>query len=83
MVSASVLAILPASRLSDRVGRKPLILAACAGGAVGAGIIALTASIPVAICAALFGAANGSFLAVDWALMTDSSRGHPRVATWA
>ena len=72
VVVASALAILPASRLSDRVGRKPLIFAACAGGAVGAAIIALTPSIPIAIVgAALFGAANGSFLAVDWALMTD------------
>lgn len=72
VVATSVLAILPASRLSDRVGRKPLIFAACAGGAMGAAIIALTPSIPVAILgAALFGAANGSFLAVDWALMTD------------
>jgi MFS family permease len=72
VVATSVLAILPASRLSDRVGRKPLIFAACAGGAVGAAIIALTPSIPIAIVgAALFGAANGSFLAVDWALMTD------------
>jgi MFS family permease len=72
VVAANVLAILPASRLSDRVGRKPLIFAACAGGAAGAAIIALTPSIPVAmIGAALFGAANGSFLAVDWALMTD------------
>jgi MFS family permease len=72
VVGTSMLAILPASRLSDRVGRKPLIFAACAGGAVGAAIIALTPSIPIAIVgAALFGAANGSFLAVDWALMTD------------
>jgi MFS family permease len=72
VIAASALAILPASRLSDRVGRKPLILAACAGGAVGAAIIALTPSIPIAIVgAALFGAAQGSFLAVDWALMTD------------
>jgi MFS family permease len=72
VVIASALAILPASRLSDRAGRKPLIFAACAGGAVGSAIIALTPSIPIAILgAALFGAANGSFLAVDWALMTD------------
>jgi predicted MFS family arabinose efflux permease len=72
VVVANVVAILPASRLSDRVGRKPLIFAACAGGAAGAAIIALTPSIPVAMVgAALFGAANGSFLAVDWALMTD------------
>jgi MFS family permease len=72
VVASNVVAILPASRLSDRVGRKPLIFAACAGGAVGAAIIALTPSIPIAMVgAALFGAANGSFLAVDWALMTD------------
>ena len=72
VVVANALAILPASRLSDRVGRKPLIYAACAGGAVGVAIIALAPSIPIAIVgAALFGAANGSFLAVDWALMTD------------
>jgi len=72
VVAANVVAILPASRLSDRVGRKPLIFAACAGGAAGTAIIAVTPSIPVALVgAALFGAANGSFLAVDWALMTD------------
>ena len=72
VVAANVVAILPASRLSDRIGRKPLIFAACAGGAAGAAIIALTPSIPIAFLgAALFGAANGSFLAVDWALMTD------------
>jgi MFS family permease len=72
VVAANVLAIIPASRLSDRIGRKPLIFAACLGGAAGAAIIALTPSIPVAILgAALFGAANGTFLAVDWALMTD------------
>ena len=72
VVASNVVAILPASRLSDRIGRKPLIFAACAGGAAGAAIIALTPSIPIAFLgAALFGAANGSFLAVDWALMTD------------
>ena len=39
---------------------------------MGAVIIVLAPSIPVALVgAALFGAANGSFLAVDWALMTD------------
>jgi MFS family permease len=72
VVLASVVAILPASRLSDRVGRKPLIYAACGFAAVGSAIIAVTGSIPIAIAgAALFGVANGSFLAVDWALMTD------------
>jgi MFS family permease len=72
VVAANVVAIIPGSRLSDRVGRKPLIFAACAGGAVGALIIGLAPSIPIALIgAAVFGAANGTFLAVDWALMTD------------
>lgn len=72
VVLANVLAILPASRLSDRIGRKPVIFLACGVAALGAAIIALAPSIPVALLgAALFGAANGSFLAVDWALMTD------------
>jgi MFS family permease len=72
VVVANVLAILPASKLSDRIGRKPLIFMACGIAAAGSAIIALTPSIPVALVgAALFGAANGSFLAVDWALMTD------------
>ncbi len=72
VVIANVLAILPGSRLSDRVGRKPLIYAACVGGAVGSVVIALAPGIPIALVGAfVFGAANGTFLAVDWALMTD------------
>ena len=72
VILASALAILPASRLSDRIGRKPLIFMACGIAAAGSAVIAVTPSIPVALVgAALFGAANGSFLAVDWALMTD------------
>jgi MFS family permease len=72
VVAANVLAIMPASKLSDRIGRKPLIFMACGIAAAGSAIIAFTPSIPLALVgAALFGAANGSFLAVDWALMTD------------
>ena len=72
VVAANVIAIFPASRLSDRLGRKPLIWAACAIGAVGIALAALAPSVPVALVgAALFGASSGMFLAVDWALMTD------------
>jgi MFS family permease len=72
VVAANVIAIFPASRLSDRVGRKPLIWAACAIGGVGIALAALAPSVPVALLgAALFGASSGMFLAVDWALMTD------------
>jgi MFS family permease len=71
-VGVSLLAIVPASRLSDRYGRKPVIYVCTALGAIGVGIIALAPSIPVAILgSAIFGASQGTFLAVDWALMTD------------
>ena len=68
----SLIAIVPASRLSDRYGRKPVIYVCTAIGAVGVGMIALAPSIPIAtVGAAIFGASQGTFLAVDWALMTD------------
>jgi MFS family permease len=68
----SLLAIIPASRLSDRYGRKPVIYVCTGLGALGVGLIAIAPSMPLAVVgAALFGASQGTFLAVDWALMTD------------
>jgi MFS family permease len=69
---ATVLTTIPASRLSDRLGRKPIIYASCAIGGLGVLIAALAPSVPVAIVGgALYGASGGMFLSVDWALMTD------------
>lgn len=71
-VLGNVVSVIPAARLSDRIGRKPVIYAACALGGLGMATVAAAPSIPVAILgAALFGAGSGMFLAVDWALMTD------------
>ena len=71
-VAGNVLTVIPAGRLSDRVGRKPVIYAACAIGGIGMAIVALAPVIPIAVAGgALFGAGVGMFLAVDWALMTD------------
>src|SRR3954469_22482430 len=68
----SVLSIVPASRLSDRYGRKPVIYVCTALGAIGVGMIAVAPDLLWAtVGAALFGASQGTFLAVDWALMTD------------
>jgi MFS family permease len=68
----SLLAIIPASRLSDRYGRKPVIYVCTGLGALGVGLIAIAPSMLLAVVgAALFGASQGTFLAVDWALMTD------------
>jgi MFS family permease len=72
IVLATVIAIVPSARLSDRVGRKPVIYASCAIGFVGIVLAALAPTIPIAIVGGvLFGASAGTFLAVDWALMTD------------
>ena len=72
IVVTNVLAIIPSARLSDRIGRKPVIYASCVIGFVGVTLAALAPAIPLAILGgALFGASAGTFLAVDWALMTD------------
>lgn len=65
-------AIIPAARLSDRVGRKTVIYASCAIGATGLGLGAVAPILPVAMLgAAMFALSAGAFLAVDWALMSD------------
>ena len=72
IVLATVIAIVPSAKLSDRIGRKPVIYASCAIGFVGIVLAAMAPAIPIAIVGGvLFGASAGTFLAVDWALMTD------------
>jgi MFS family permease len=72
VVVPTALTVIPAARLSDRVGRKPLIYLASAIGAVGLLVVAVSPSLPVAVVAlACVGVGAGAFLAVDWALMTD------------
>jgi MFS family permease len=72
VVVSNLVAVVPAARLSDRIGRKPVIYVACALGAAGLAIVAVAPGVPVALVGtALFGIGSGSFLAVDWALMTD------------
>ena len=72
IVVANCIAIIPAARLSDRVGRKPVIYVSCALGFAGLAVAGIAPNIPVALVGAgLFGLSAGMFLAVDWALMTD------------
>jgi MFS family permease len=71
IVIANVIAIIPSARISDRIGRKPVIYASCVIGFIGIVLAALAPAVPLAIVGgALFGASAGTFLAVDWALMT-------------
>ncbi|MGH2429728.1 MAG: MFS transporter [Candidatus Limnocylindria bacterium] len=70
--AATALAAIPGGRLSDRFGRRPVIWAAsglAAGGLLG---VAAAPSPALAISSfVLFGLGMGTFLSVDWALMTD------------
>lgn len=72
IVVANVVAIVPSAKLSDRIGRKPVIYASCVIGGIGVTMAAVADTVSWAIVGgALFGASAGTFLAVDWALMTD------------
>jgi MFS family permease len=69
---ATALSTIPAARISDRVGRKPVIWVACAVGAVGTGTFAFAPTIGVALVGGLLvGIGSGMFLAVDWALLSE------------
>ncbi len=71
-VVGNMLAVIPAARLSDRIGRKPVIYLSCLLGGAGLTVLALARTTDVVyVGAALFGVAAGTFLAVDWALLTD------------
>jgi len=66
------LATLPAAKLSDRFGRKNMIYAGIAIGLAGISVLALAPTFEIALVALIgIGVSSGSFLAVDWALMTD------------
>lgn len=66
------LAVLPAAWLSDRVGRKRVIYAAFALAALGVALLAAAPTVELALAALVpIGLSAGTYLAVDWALMTD------------
>ena len=68
----TLVATIPSARLSDRVGRKPVIYAACVIGGLGMAITASRAGDRgVRDRRDLHRRRSGTFLAVDWALMTD------------
>jgi MFS family permease len=68
----TVITVIPAARLSDRIGRKNVIYISCVIGAVGVTLVAVAGSFPMALVGAVtYGLSAGIFLAVDWALMTD------------
>jgi MFS family permease len=71
-VGATAIGTIPGAKISDRVGRKPVIYASALLGAIGMTIVGLAPSVEFAMVGiTLVGLGGGAFLAVDWALMTD------------
>ncbi|NWJ96206.1 MAG: MFS transporter [Chloroflexi bacterium] len=72
VVACSLLSIFPAVWLSERIGRKRLVILSCSVGAVGMLLLATATNMThVVFYSILLGVATGSFNSIDWALATD------------
>jgi MFS family permease len=72
IAGSTIVAAIPAARLSDRIGRKRVINLSFALAAVGIIGVALSPTLEFTFLALLpLGFSGGAFLVVDWALMTD------------
>jgi MFS family permease len=68
----TAVATVPSGIISNRVGRKPLIYLACVIGGLGLAIAGIAPGPEILLVGViLLGVGSGTFLAVDWALMTD------------
>jgi MFS family permease len=68
----TALSTIPAAKVSDRVGRKPVIWAGAAVAAAGTATFAFAPAIEVALVGGvLVGVGSGMILAVDWALLSE------------
>jgi Na+/melibiose symporter-like transporter len=67
-----LLAVYPAGRLSDRIGRRPVVISSGLVGAGGILVIFFSTSYGVVIAGgAIIGTATGAFMSSNWALATD------------
>jgi len=67
-----IVMVYPAGRLSDMVGRKPIVIIASIIGAMGIIVLFLSRTyLHVMIAGGILGIANGALLSASWALATD------------
>jgi len=71
-----LVAVYFAGRISDRLGRKPIVVAAGTGGAAGVTLLLFSGSLTMVLVAGvIIGLANGALLSASWALATDLAPG--------
>ena len=64
--------VYPTGRLSDRVGRKPIMIPACLLSALGIAALFFSQSYThILLCGALLGFSGGAWMSSQWALATD------------
>ena len=69
---AILLVAVPSGRLADRIGRKPLIIAACALAAIGTVMVLIVRDLNwLTVAAALVGLGSGIYISSNFALLTD------------
>lgn len=67
-----LLAVYPAGQLSDKLGRKPIILFSGLIGIAGIAVLFLARTYSgILVCGSLLGLSSGAFLSSNWALATD------------
>jgi MFS family permease len=67
-----LLMALPAGRLADRFGRKPLVMVAGVVAALGTAVLLIARdTTTITIAAAIIGMSIGTFLSANWAMVTD------------
>jgi MFS family permease len=72
LIFSGMLVTYPAVRLSDRIGRRKILVGAGVSGAVGALLLFTAASLTQVVLYAIFVAlCFGAFVSVDWAFMAD------------
>ncbi|MBV8527247.1 MAG: MFS transporter [Candidatus Dormibacteraeota bacterium] len=72
VILCGLLATYPAVRLSERTGRRPILVAATVVGAAGSALFLVAGSLTVVVLVAmLVGVAWGMLVSVDWAYMVD------------
>jgi Na+/melibiose symporter-like transporter len=67
-----LLAVYPAGQLSDRLGRKPIVIFSGFIGILGIAVLFFTRTYAgILVCGGLLGISSGAFLSTNWALATD------------